>query len=134
MTGRSVWALTLLCVAFTTAFPAYSLEEDTDAEHTPLPYKKDEFPEWQRDLRRAEIIALGSLPFVTLLSSLSYDVYRYYDHNQDERYKPWPFRDSAIAVPKTEDEQKRVLLIAVGVAVGVAVVDFSFRAIGRSIR
>ncbi len=134
MNTRVLWAATLLCLAFTTASPAFSQGSATDAENAPLPYKKEEFSDWQKDLRRAEIIAFGSLPFVTLLSSLTYDIYRYYDHDQDERYKPWPFRDSAIAIPKTEDEQKRVLLIAVGVSIGVAVFDFSYRAIRRSIR
>ncbi len=134
MTNRAVCLMVLLCFVFTTAFPAYSQDAAADTDRKPLPYKDDEFADWQRDLRRAEIIAFGSLPFVTLLSSLTYDIYRYYDHDQDARYKPWPFRDSAIAVPKTEDEQKRVLLVAVGISIGVAVFDYGFRAIRRSIR
>lgn len=134
MIRRALGAVTLCCFVFTTTFPAFSQSTPADSGQTPLPYKETEFTDWQKDLRRAEIIAFGSLPFVTLLSSLSYDIFRYYDHNQDERYKPWPFRDSTIAIPKSEDEQKRILLIAVGVSIGVAVFDFSFRAIRRSIR
>lgn len=101
---------------------------------TPLPYTKEEFTEWQRELRRASIISFGSLPFVTFLTSMGYDVYRYYDHGEDERYKPWPFKDSSIAIPKSEDEQKKIVLIAAGISLGVAVVDFTYRAVKRAIR
>ena len=134
MMRRAVWVATFYCLLFVTTFPAVAQTNSVDPANAPVPYEADEFPDWQKDLRRAEIIAFGSLPFVTLLSSLSYDVFRYYDHDQDERYKPWPFRDSTIAIPKSEDEQKRILLIAVGISLGVAVFDFGFRAIRRSIR
>jgi hypothetical protein len=115
------------------AFLAPLCAETADA-HTPVPYEKDEFPDWIKDIRRAEIISFGSLPFVTFFSSIYYDVYRYYDHDQDSRYKPWPFKDSESAVGLSEDEQKRLVLVSAGIAVGVAVFDYGFRAIRRAIR
>ena len=39
---------------------------------SPAPYEKEEFPDFLHDLRRFEIITLGSLPFVTLDTSLAY--------------------------------------------------------------
>ena len=102
--------------------------------HDPVPYEPKEFSTWQKDLRRAEIIAFGSLPFVTFTSSIYYDVYRYYDHGQDPAYKPWPFKDKNIAVALSEDEQKKILLASICVSVGVAVFDYGFRAIRRAIR
>jgi hypothetical protein len=38
------------------------------------PYTKDTFPQWAKDLRRTEIITLGSLPFVTLTVTLVYSL------------------------------------------------------------
>lgn len=112
-------------------FSAYTAEPDT-AE--PVPYNPDEFKPWQNDLRRAEIIAFGSLPFVTFMTSLGYDVYRYYSHNQREEYLPWPMKKNEIAEPLSQDEQKRILLISAGISVGVALFDFGYRALKRHIR
>lgn len=106
----------------------------TPENKEPIPYEKDEFSNWQKDLRRAEIIAFGALPFVTFMSSLYYDIYRYVDHNQDDAYLPWPLKDNETAVPLTEDEQKTILISAVGVSVGVALFDFGYHALRRYIR
>ena len=46
----------------------------TADSHTPLPYGEDEFYTWQKDLRRAEIITFGSLPFGTFRASISSDI------------------------------------------------------------
>ncbi len=100
----------------------------------PIPYEEDEFPSWQSDIRRAEIIAFGALPFVTFMTSLSYDIYRYVDHDQREEYLPWPMKKKEIAEPLSEDDQKRILLISVGVSLGVALFDYGYRALKRHIR
>lgn len=112
-------------------FSLYSAEPDTTE---PVPYNPEEFKPWQNDLRRAEIIAFGSLPFVTFMTSLGYDVYRYYSHNQREEYLPWPLKNNEIAEPLSQDEQKRILLISVGISVGVALFDFGYRSLKRHIR
>ncbi len=112
---------------------ALPLIAETDA-HESAPYEKDEFPVWIKDLRRAEIITFGSLPFVTFSASIYFDIYRYYDHDKATGYEPWPFKKSDTAVALSEDEQKRILLISACVSVGVAVFDYSFRAIRRGIR
>lgn len=105
----------------------------TTDSHTPLPYGEDEFYTWQKDLRRAEIITFGSLPFVTFMSSIYYDIYRYYDHDQDDTYLPWPLKKDN-AVPMSEDEQINILKASIGIAIGVAIFDYGFRAIRRAIR
>jgi hypothetical protein len=99
-----------------------------------VPYGPAEFPEWQKDLRRAEIISFGALPFVTFFASIYYDVYRYYSHDQEAGYLPWPFKNSDTAVALTEDEQKNILLYSAGISVGVAIFDFGYRQISREIR
>lgn len=100
----------------------------------PKPYEKEEFPQWLKDLRRAEIITFGSLPFVTFSASIYYDVYRYYDHDKQSGYEPWPFKKGSTAVALSEDEQKKILAVSACVSVGVALVDFGFRAVRRAIR
>ena len=48
-------------------------EEDGVSKHAPVPYDKNEFPEWARDIRRFEVVTLGATPIVMLLTSLLYD-------------------------------------------------------------
>ncbi|HNQ96591.1 MAG TPA: hypothetical protein PKH81_00680 [Treponemataceae bacterium] len=98
----------------------------------PKPYEKDEFSTWQKDVRRAGIITFGALPFSTFFTAIYYDLYRYYDNDQDDRYLPWPLKNNDIAEPLTEDEQKQILAISIGASVCVALIDFTVRAIKRS--
>ncbi|MBO4386774.1 MAG: hypothetical protein J5817_07120 [Treponema sp.] len=50
-----------------------SSSESEEAE----PYSPDEFPNWSKKVRRAEIITLGSVPFTTLGVILTYGTYQY---------------------------------------------------------
>lgn len=61
--------LLVLTILFSCSTTGKSLSEDKD----PVPYEKEEFPQWSRDLRRGEVILLGSLPLVFMLSNLAYD-------------------------------------------------------------
>lgn len=106
----------------------------TDTAPVPVPYDPNEFSTWQKDLRRAEIISFGSLPFVTFMASIYYDVYRYYEHGQQSAYRPWPFKDNDTAIATSEDSQKSIILMSVGISLGVALFDYGFRAIRREIR
>lgn len=122
-----------LSIIFTNApcFAQSSAREKINRE--PEPYGIDEFQTWQKDLRRFEIISFGALPFVTLLSFWSYDIIRSIQHRGDPAYNAWPLKRNDIAKPLTEDEQKKVFFAALGISVGVALIDFSYRAIKREI-
>ena len=98
--------------------------EDT----TPLPYKKDEFPQVLKDLRRFEIISLGAMPFVTLNTSLVYSGIRYANHDFDSNYSPNPFATSTY----TTQEQKEILLTALGISIGIAVTDYIVQIVKRN--
>jgi hypothetical protein len=89
----------------------------------PEPYTEDEFPGWLKDLRRAEIIFFGSLPFSFLLALVGVDVGRYFAHNEDANYRPWPFR-GANAPTYTTGEQFLVIGSALIISGIVALVDF----------
>ena len=117
----------ILFVSLFSVFPVYA--EDTKVSRTPDPYGAEEFKQWQKDLRRFEIITFGALPFVSLLSFWAYDIGRSIAHKGDPAYNPWPLKDAKIAVKLTEKEQLGVFLTAVCISLGVAIIDLTYRSI-----
>ena len=89
------------------------------------------FPQWARDLRRGEIVAFGSFPFVYFLANFSVDMFRFGTNGWDRRYAPWPL-DSAGSIGKTQDERILTLSVAAGGAVIIALVDFGIESYKRS--
>lgn len=90
---------------------------DTSGDHTPEPYKKDEFPATLKALRRAEIITLGSLPFVTMSYGFLNSVYGCATHNFDTSYMSSP-------LVRTTDPD--IIKTACFISIGIGVVDFVF--------
>jgi hypothetical protein len=90
-----------------------------------------EFPLWARDLRRGEIVAFGSFPFTLFFSTLAVDSARYFQHDRDSRYLPWPMKGPG-AVEMSRDERKKTLLIAAAASVVIAVIDFSIVQVKRN--
>lgn len=115
----------ILCWSF-----ALSLEA-AEPTVTIEPYTKDEFPGWLQDLRRAEIVSLGSLPFVTLSVTLGYSLYRYFSHDMNPDYFPNPFAKSSSAARLSTDEQLGILFTSLGVAAAVGITDFTITTIQR---
>ncbi|UTD04380.1 hypothetical protein E4N80_02265 [Treponema denticola] len=123
-------AFLIFFVSLFSVFPIYA--EDTTVSRTPDPYGAEEFKQWQKDLRRFEIISFGALPFVSLLSFWAYDIGRSIAHKGDPAYNPWPIKDAKIAVKLTEKEQLGIFLTAVGISLGVAIIDLTYRSIKRA--
>ena len=123
-------AFLIFFVSLFSVFPVYA--EDTKVSKTPDPYGAEEFKQWQKDLRRFEIITFGALPFVSLLSFWAYDIGRSIAHKGDPAYNPWPLKDAKIAVKLTEKEQLGIFLTAVGISLGVAIIDITYRSIKRA--
>ena len=80
------------------------------------------FPQWSKDLRRGEIVAIGSFPFTLFFSTFFYDAYRTSSHGWDMRYAPWPINPGG-SVGMTQEEHLLTLGFAVGGSILVAVVD-----------
>ncbi|UTC63311.1 hypothetical protein E4O05_05345 [Treponema sp. OMZ 787] len=120
----------ILFVSLFSIFPVYA--EDAKVSRTPDPYGAEEFKQWQKDLRRFEIITFGALPFVSLLSFWTYDIARSIIHKGDPAYNPWPLKDAKTAVKLTEKEQLNIFLTAVGISLAVAVIDLTYRSIKRA--
>lgn len=130
-------ALVLIILFSTTLFAqtsASSAKTTTSPSTIAIPYGPFEFPEWQKDLRRAEIIAAGSLPFVTIMTKMGYGIYRYYANDKDAAYAPWPFSNKDTAIELSESDQKRIFFTAVGISLGVAIVDYGFKIVRRTVR
>ena len=123
-------AFLILFVSLFSVFPVYA--EDSNVSRTPDPYGAEEFKQWQKDLRRFEIITFGALPFVSLLSFWAYDIGRSIAHKGDPAYNPWPIKDAKVAVSLTEKEQLGIFLTAVGISLGVAIIDLTYRSIKRA--
>ena len=99
---------------------------------TPEPYTKDEFHPVLKDLRRAEIITLGAIPFVTFIVTLGYSFSKYASHNFDSNYFPNPFAKSSDANAYTTEEQIGIILTSVGISTGIGLTDFIVHEIKRS--
>ena len=123
-------AFLIFFVSLFSVFPVYA--EDSNVSRTPDPYGAEEFKQWQKDLRRFEIITFGALPFVSLLSFWAYDIGRSIAHKGDPAYNPWPIKDAKIAVKLTEKEQRNIFFTAVGISLGVAIIDLTYRSIKRA--
>jgi hypothetical protein len=91
------------------------------------------FPQWTRDLRRAEIVAFGAFPFAYFFSNFGVDLYRCGVNGWDMKYAPWPAKGAG-AIEQTKDEKIMTLGIAAGGAVCVALIDFGIEYFKRNRR
>jgi len=93
------------------------------AKTNPAPYQKDEFPAWLLDLRRADIVAFGSFPFMLFFTTFAVDSYRFYSNDWDWRYAPWPLKAPG-AIEMDESQRIASFTVAAGLSLLVAVVDY----------
>jgi hypothetical protein len=99
-------------------------------ERTPAPYEKEEFPEWLREIWRAEVVFVGSFPFTLFFTLEGYDTYRYMSKDFNSSYAPWPFR-SAAEITYTTEEKTWLLVSALAGAALVSLVDFILGHVGQ---
>ncbi len=116
--------LLLILICILSLFISFAFAED----NSPLPYEKNEFPQGLQDLRRFEIISLGSLPFVTLDTTLVYSGIRYAQHGYNSAFKPDIFSKSSFS----SEEQRNLILTSVGISIGIGLTDYIVQIIKRS--
>lgn len=81
-------------------------------------------PQWAKDVRRTEIITLGSLPFVTLWTTLGYSMAVLGEfHN--------PFDKSSDGFD--EDDQMNIIKISAATCLGLGAFDLGFNLIKRAV-
>lgn len=113
----------LLCFIF-------SLSAETK-NTTPEPYKDDEFPVFLKDLRRFEIVTLGSIPFVLMDTNLVYSSIDYF--SGESTANPSPFVTKNYEKPEDFFTDKTVWT-TVGVSVGIGLTDLIVQIIKRNIK
>ncbi|MDR3170151.1 MAG: hypothetical protein LBU17_00825 [Treponema sp.] len=117
---RLVFALLMLTVLMTTALAQTS---STDTGLVSTQFDTTGFPQWAKDLRRAEIVAFGSFPFTVFFARFAIDTYRCATNGWDIRYAPWPFKPAgAIEMPK--EQQLISIAVAAAGSVMIALTDF----------
>lgn len=89
----------------------------------PEPYLQEEFPSWTHQLRRSEIITLGSLPFTTLGITTVYGLFRYITNGFNREYIPNPLAKSSSAANLNEDEQKKIVIASISASLLVGIID-----------
>jgi len=117
---------------FVSLFNAWSQTTTADAGMASTQFDMSGFPLWAKDLRRGEIVAFGSFPFMYFFANFGYDTYRWSNNGNDMRYAPWPF-NSAGTVGKTKDEKIITLGIAAGGSILVALIDYGIMRYKRSL-
>jgi len=105
----------------TVLLPAHSTDEYTDL--IPEEYEDSEFHPALRDIRRAEVILVGSYPFAILFTKLYFDFYDYASSGFSRSESPSLFGGSENEA-RTSDETGKLLLSALFVSAAVAAADF----------
>jgi hypothetical protein len=110
----------MICLAVVLlAGVAYAQDEAPKPEE----YTEDEFPGWLHDLRRAEIVLVGSFPITMFVSVFAYDIIRYASNGFQPEYAPWPFKGPG-AVGLEDAEKRGVLIAGVSISGLLAVADY----------
>lgn len=102
-------------------FPLFCDSTSTTAK----PYNSEEFPQGLKDLRRFEIITLGSMPFVMMDVNFVYAGIKV-ANGSSSSYNP--FNTSSY----TEDEQVKLILTSLGVSTCIGLTDFIVQKIKQS--
>ncbi len=89
---RGVLFLLFLSIIATSFLPAQQLPPPDPL--MPEEYDPEEFPMWAHDLRRYEVIAIGSYPITFFATSLVYDFSVYASNGFDPSYSMGSQRDS----------------------------------------
>ncbi|MCR5289874.1 MAG: hypothetical protein K6E51_07785 [Treponema sp.] len=114
------------CAADTTDTTDATTTATTTESETPEPYTKEEFPLWAHNARRTEIITFGSLPFVTLGTTIAYSMYRYIDHDFSSSYIPNPFAKTSDSANLSTSEQMGILAASGIICIGLGITDLIF--------
>ncbi len=121
---RKTAALLLLAVVLSSYIQAEDKAEDKkEAKRDYVPYDKNEFPLWARDLRRFEIVFFGTIPFSFFYASFGHSIYTYASSGWDPDYAPALFGNSTPPV-LTDSQKMEIVYTALGLSFTAAVFDY----------
>lgn len=117
---------------FTLISAFFLIFSEASFAETAAPYRDDEFPLLLKDLRRAEIITLGTMPFAVLNVTLGYSFGKYAAHGFDSNYFVNPFAKTSSENSFSTDEQITIILTSVGISIGVGITDYIVHIVKRN--
>lgn len=126
LTAAGVAVCFVLSLFSCASVPSDSSEEEEDT--TPREYEEEEFPQWLRDLRRFEIVTLGSVPFLSIFVRLGYSGILYAT-GQSSSFNPFGGGDQGY----NQDDYLRMFGISIGAGAAVGLADFIVNIVRRSI-
>ncbi len=115
----------LLLLLLISLFSQNLFADTSSTSTTPKAYDDDEFPQALLDLRRFEIITLGSMPFVMLDTTLAFSAYKY----ASGKSTSFNFLNSS---SYDKDETKKIILTSLGISASIGLTDFIVRLVKRS--
>lgn len=115
--------ITVLLI-FSLGHTALFSQSNQTKNNEPKPYSEDEFIQPLEDLRRFEIITLGSMPFITLNTAIVFNGINF------ATGKTSTFNPLATADYKP-DEMKTVILTSLCISAGIGLTDFIIRIVKR---
>ncbi|MCR5218430.1 hypothetical protein [Treponema sp.] len=127
---RFIACLLVLMIIFSGhlfAATSSSSSSSSSKSTTPEPYTKEEFSPVLHDLRRAEIITFGSLPFVTLGVTVAYGAYGYF--SGDFSSFPNPLDKSADSFSSWQ--QAKIFGYSLSISVGLGLLDYGINLVKR---
>ncbi len=119
-------AMFMICIFFTSCQTVSVDDSNNNYTPNPQPYNSDELPTWTKDLRRAEIVTLGSIPFTVLISTMGYGVVQYASSGFSSDNIPNPFSPSL-----SSNEQVTVMITAASLSLAVGIGDFIISMVKR---
>jgi hypothetical protein len=133
---RRVLFFPVLVLAAVTGLPLSAQSAGKSSTQTVSPnilpdtQSSSEFPLWARDLRRGEVVAFGVFPFTMFISTFAMDSLRYFQHDMDGAYLPWPFKGPG-AVDMSRKEREQTLVAALIASATIAAIDFTIVQVKR---
>jgi hypothetical protein len=118
-------SLLIVFAVLVLALPGFAQQPEGDSSEA-QEYEEDEFSPFLRNLRRGEIVMLGSFPLTLFLTLEAFDIYRYienYGTSESYRYAFWPYR-SPDPAPYSSGEIAGVIVTALSASLIIALADY----------
>ena len=119
-----LFTATLATFALSPVRAATSSDDDSEEAE---PYDLSEFPQWTKDLRRFEIVSLGSVPFVMFSVATAFSSYQYF--SGETRQFINPFSRSSYS----EGDQMKIFFLSLGTGVFIGLSDLTINLIKRRV-
>ncbi|MDX9799892.1 MAG: hypothetical protein RBT69_01000 [Spirochaetia bacterium] len=124
----------LLLILLTFSFPVSPVSADESySELVPEEYKDEEFSPFLRDLRRAEVIFIGSYPFAVVFTKIGSGIFDYASSGFARSKAPALF-GGAEKGTSSSDETKRILISSLYVSLSITAADFIIGKIKKQVK